>query len=110
MKKYIIAAIVSLATAAEALACAFEGPTHNAYVFSVYHRDRMASPFREDMNNWWKRYGGEPESTDWAYYENNADTLRTIAKKRGDKGMLEYMRLLDAALEVSRNVSMDSCD
>lgn len=110
MKKYIIAAIFSLATAAEALACAFEGPTHNAYVFSVYHRDRMASPFREDMNNWWKRYGGEPESTDWAYYENNADTLRTIAKKRGDKGMLEYMRLLDAYLEVSRNVSMDSWD
>ena len=110
MKRFIIAAAFSLTVAADALACAFEGPTHNAYVFSVFRRERMQSPFREDMNDWWKRYGGEPASRDYSYYEWNHDRLADIARRKGDEAMLTYMRLLDAYLEVSRNVSMDSWD
>lgn len=110
MRRYIIAAIFSLAFTAGATACAPERPTHNAYVFSVFSRESMEPPFREEMNNWWKRYGGEPESADGTYYETNRDAIRARAERQGDKGMLAYMRLLDAYLDVSRSVSMDSWD
>ena len=62
MKKFIIATIISLLPLADALACAPERPTHNAYMFSVFRRERMSSPFAEDMNNWWKAYADDLKS------------------------------------------------
>ena len=96
--------------AAGASACLPEKPTHNAYVFSVFRREAVDAPFRDDMNDWWKRYGGEPESTDQAYYENNRERLRETAARHGGGTMAEYMDLLDAYLDVSRGISMDSWD
>ena len=96
--------------AAGASACLPEKPTHNAYVFSVFRREAVDAPFRDDMNDWWKRYGGEPESTDQAYYENNRERLRETAARHGEEAMAEYMDLLDAYLDVSRGISMDSWD
>ena len=108
MKRFIIATIFSLGMAAGAEACAPEKPTHNSYVFSVFRREAVGSPFRDDMNDWWKRYGGEPESTDEYYYMGNRERLRKIAQKRADGGMTSYMRMLDAYLEISDGVGMDS--
>ena len=96
--------------AAGASACLPEKPTHNAYVFSVFRREAVDAPFRDDMNDWWKRYGGEPESTDQAYYESNRGRLRETAARHGGGAMAEYMDLLDAYLDVSRGISMDSWD
>ncbi len=96
--------------AAGASACLPEKPTHNAYVFSVFRREAVDAPFRYDMNDWWKRYGGEPESTDQAYYESNRERLRETAARHGEEAMAEYMDLLDAYLDVSRGISMDSWD
>ena len=96
--------------AAGASACLPEKPTHNAYVFSVFRREAVDAPFRDDMNDWWKRYGGEPESTDQAYYESNRERLRETAARHGGGAMAEYMDLLDAYLDVSRGISMDSWD
>ena len=96
--------------AAGASACLSEKPTHNAYVFSVFRREAVDAPFRYDMNDWWKRYGGEPESTDQAYYESNRERLRETAARHGEEAMAEYMDLLDAYLDVSRGISMDSWD
>ena len=96
--------------AAGASACLPEKPTHNAYVFSVFRREAVDAPFRDDMNDWWKRYGGEPESTDQAYYESNRGRLRETAARHGEEAMAEYMDLLDAYLDVSRGISMDSWD
>ena len=110
MKRFIIATIFSLGMAAEAAACLPEAPTHNSYVFSVFRREAVGSPFRDDMNDWWKRYGGEPESTDEYYYMGNRERLRKIAQKRADGGMTSYMRMLDAYLEISDGVGMDSWD
>lgn len=110
MKRFIIAALISLVPLADALACAPERPTHNAYMFSVFRRERMRSPFAEDMNNWWKAYADDLTSRETEYYRWNADTLRAIATRKGDKEMLEYMRWLDAYLKVSDGVSMDSWD
>ena len=110
MRKFIIATIISLLPLADAVACAPERPTHNAYMFSVFRRERMQSPFAEDMNNWWKAYADNLKSQDAEYYRWNADTLRAIATRKGDKDMLEYMRWLDAYLKVSDGVSMDSWD
>ncbi len=110
MRKFIIATIISLLPLADALACAPERPTHNAYMFSVFRRERMRSPFAEDMNNWWKAYADDLKSRETEYYRWNADTIRAIATRKGDKEMLEYMRWLDAYLKVSDGVSMDSWD
>ena len=110
MRKFIIATIISLVPLADALACAPERPTHNAYMFSVFRRERMRSPFAEDMNNWWKAYADDLKSRETEYYRWNADTLRAIATRKGDKDMLEYMRWLDAYLKMSDGVSMDSWD
>lgn len=100
MKRFLTALIICLSVAAETPACILEAPTHNAYVFSVFNRESMNSPFAADMNGWWKRYGGEPQSDSYAYYEANRDYLRNIAKLKGDRPMLDYMRMLDAYLEV----------
>lgn len=108
MKKFLIAILISAAFSTDAFPCAPEAPTHNAYMFSVFRRERMQSPFREDMNNWWKRYGGEPESTSYEYYETNRDSLMAHALRHGDRQMAEYMRWLNAYLDVSSNISMDS--
>ena len=108
MKRFIIATIISAGFIADAMACAPERPTHNAYMFSVFRRERMRSPFAEDMNNWWKAYADDLKSRETEYYRINADTLRAIAGRKGDKQMLEYMRWLDAYLKVSEGVSMDS--
>lgn len=110
MKKFIIATIISLVPLADAVACAPERPTHNAYMFSVFRRERMLSPFAEDMNNWWKAYADDLKSRETEYYRWNADTIRAIATRKGDKEMLEYMRWLDAYLKVSDGVSMDFWD
>lgn len=108
MRKFIIAALISLVPLADAMACAPERPTHNAYMFSVFRRERMLSPFAEDMNNWWKAYADDLKSQEPEYYKSNADTIRAIAGRKGDEEMLEYMRWLDAYLKVSDGVSTDS--
>lgn len=108
MRKFLTAMIFSLACAGEALACVPEDPTHNAYMFSVFRRERMSSPFAEDMNNWWKRYGGQPESSDDDYYESNRDSLKALARRRGDSQMLDYMHWLDEFLRVSNDISMET--
>ena len=64
MKRFITALAFSLAGIAGATACAPERPTHNAYVFSVYRREAMRSPFAARMNDYWKTYAGRPESAD----------------------------------------------
>lgn len=110
MKRYLVTAIFSLALGAGSQACVSEKPTHNSYMFSVFRREAMSSPFREDMNDWWKRYGGQPESTDYSYYQYNRERLDSIARRHGDRQMLSYMRLLDAYLDVSDKISMDSWD
>ena len=110
MKRFLTAIAISIFVAADAPACMPERPTHNAYMFSVFRREAMSPPFREAMNSWWKRYGGEPQSDDINYYENNADRLRKAAERRGDSQMLDYMRWLDAYLDVCRGVGMDTWD
>lgn len=108
MKRFLITILISAVFTTDAFPCASEAPTHNAYMFSVFRREAMSSPFREDMNAWWKRYGGEPESDDYAYYESNSGKVRAVAERRGERQMLVYMDLLDAYLKVCDAVSMDS--
>lgn len=108
MKKFIIATIISLVPLTDAVACAPERPTHNAYMFSVFRRERMLSPFAEDMNNWWKAYADDLKSRETEYYRWYADTIRAIATRKGDKEMLEYMRWLDVYLKMSDYVTSDS--
>lgn len=108
MKRYLIAILIGASAAADVKACLPELPTHNAYVFSVFRRESMSSPFRAGMNAWWKRYGGEPESDAYDYYGTHADSLKERARRKGDTQMLDYMHWLDAYLDISRDISNDS--
>lgn len=108
MKKFLIAILIGAAAATDVSACGPELPTHNSYVFSVFRRESMSSPFREDMNAWWKRYAGEPESDAYDYYGMYADKIRAKAESLGDSQMLDYMHWLDGYLEVCRDLSTDS--
>ena len=110
MKRFITALAFSLAGIAGATACAPERPTHNAYVFSVYRREAMRSPFAARMNDYWKTYAGRPESADPDFYRNNGDLLRRAARRRGDRRMTAYMDRLDAYLQVSDALSLDAWD
>ena len=110
MKRFITALAFSLAGIAGATACAPERPTHNAYVFSVYRREAMRSPFAARMNDYWKTYAGRPESADPDFYRNNGDLLRRAARRRGDRQMTAYMDRLDAYLQVSDALSLDAWD
>ena len=83
MKRFITALAFSLAGIAGATACAPERPTHNAYVFSVYRREAMRSPFAARMNDYWKTYAGRPESADPDFYRNNGDLLRRALPSKG---------------------------
>lgn len=110
MKKFIFVSLFALALCADAWACVSEAPTHNNYMFSVFRRESMDSPFREDINAYWKRYAGDMSDTSTDYYRWNRDKIDAAARSRGDVLMQRYMKLLDSYLQVCDEVSYDSWD
>lgn len=108
MKKFIFVSLFALALCADALACISEAPTHNNYMFSVFRRESMDSPFREDINAYWKRYAGDMSDTSTDYYRWNRDKIDAAARSRGDVLMQRYMKLLDSYLQVCDEVSLDT--
>ena len=110
MKKFIFVSLFALALCADAWACISEAPTHNNYMFSVFRRESMDSPFREDINAYWKRYAGDMSDTSTDYYRWNRDKIDAAARSRGDVLMQRYMKLLDSYLQVCDEVSYDSWD
>lgn len=110
MKKFIFVSLFAFALCADAWACISEAPTHNNYMFSVFRRESMDSPFREDINAYWKRYAGDMSDTSTDYYRWNRDKIDAAARSRGDVLMQRYMKLLDSYLQVCDEVSYDSWD
>lgn len=80
MKKFIFVSLFAFALCADAWACISEAPTHNNYMFSVFRRESMDSPFREDINAYWKRYAGDMSDTSTDYYRWNRDKIDAAAR------------------------------
>lgn len=108
MRKFIIVSLLALSLCGDAWACVSEAPTHNSYVFSVFRRESMESPFSSGINSYWKNYAGEPSSDSPEYYKWYHDRIDSVARSRGDVAMQKYMQLLDRYLRVCDEVSLDS--
>lgn len=110
MKKFIYVSLIALSFCSDTWACISEAPTHNSYMFSVFRRESMKSPFSSAMNDFWKNYADDRLSTDMEYYAWNHDRIDSIARSRVDVKMRRYMKLLDRYLEISSQIAPDSWD
>lgn len=108
MKKFIFVSLFALALCADAWACISEAPTHNNYMFSVFRRESMTSPFSSGINSFWKNYAGDPSNNSPEYYKWYHDRIDSVARSRGDVNMQKYMQLLDRYLRVCDEVSLDT--
>ena len=93
MKRFLAVSLLALLIAGKALACAW-GPTHNYYLFSVYHRHLLSNQFIDRTNSNWAAY------TNGATKEYDHDELLAFAQKKGDTEMAEYLTLLDQYLNI----------
>lgn len=108
MKKSIIA--VCLLTAlptCKPLACISEGPTHNRYMFSVFHRDALDGPtYLADINSYWIDYcQGKIKQSYYeqftnSFYANHSEEILKIAQAKGDNAMVTYLKLLNRYISV----------
>ena len=87
MKKSIIAVcLLTTLPTCKPLACISEGPTHNRYMFSVFHRDALDGPtYLADINSYWIDYcQGKIKQS---YYEQFTTVSTQTIQKR-------FLRLL----------------
>ncbi|MFR5270500.1 MAG: hypothetical protein ACLTGI_07745 [Hoylesella buccalis] len=81
------------------MACAFEGPTHNYYLFSVFHRSLMGDRFGTETEVFWNKYvGNDPR---FSSYRWSREVVMDVAKRRGDTEMMGYLRLLNSYIDAS---------
>jgi hypothetical protein len=103
MKKFIIASVLFL-TGIRAFGCAFEGPTYNYYMFSVFNREMLhGATFDARVNASWMDYTHNTIK-DWditglcdvtpAEFNKSENAIIVYARKKGDNEMLAYLRLL----------------
>lgn len=115
MKKFIIA--VCLLTAlptCKPLACISEGPTHNRYMFSVFHRDALDGPtYLADINSYWIGYcQGKIKQSYYeqftnSFYANHSEEILKIAQAKGDNAMVTYLELLNRYISVCDLFTID---
>lgn len=87
MKKFIIAVcLLTTLPTCKPLACISEGPTHNRYMFSVFHRDALDGPtYLADINSYWIDYcQGKIKQSYYeqftnSFYANHSEEILKIA-------------------------------
>ena len=95
----LVTLILSLMPCLGAMACAFEGPTHNYYLFSVFHRSLMGDRFATETEVFWNKYvGNDPR---FSSYRWSREVVMDVAKRRGDTEMMGYLRLLNSYIDAS---------
>ena len=129
MKKFIIAVcLLTTLPTCKPLACISEGPTHNRYMFSVFHRDALdrvhntATPANcirlskktpcaltgacADINSYWIDYcQGKIKQSYYeqftnSFYANHSEEILKIAQAKGDNAMVTYLKLLNRYISV----------
>lgn len=91
--------ILALMPCLGAMACAFEGPTHNYYLFSVFHRSLMGDRFGTETEVFWNKYvGNDPR---FSSYRWSREVVMDVARRRGDTEMMAYLRLLNSYIDAS---------
>ena len=108
MKKFIIAVcLLTTLPTCKPLACISEGPTHNRYMFSVFHRDALDGPtYLADINSYWIDYcQGKIKQSYYeqftnSFYANHSEEILKIAQAKGDNAMVTYLKLLNRYISV----------
>ena len=108
MKKFIIAVcLLTTLPTCKPLACISEGPTHNRYMFSVFHRDALDGPtYLADINSYWIDYcQGKIKQSYYeqftnSFYANHSEEILKIAQVKGDNAMVTYLKLLNRYISV----------
>lgn len=115
MKKSIIAVcLLTTLPTCKPLACISEGPTHNRYMFSVFHRDALDGPtYLTDINSYWIDYcQGKIKQSYYeqftnSFYANHSEEILKIAQAKGDNAMVTYLKLLNRYISVCDLFTID---
>lgn len=115
MKKFIIeVCLLTTLPTCKPLACISEGPTHNRYMFSVFHRDALDGPtYLADINSYWIDYcQGKIKQSYYeqftnSFYANHSDEILKIAQAKGDNAMVTYLKLLNRYISVCDLFTID---
>lgn len=115
MKKSIIAVcLLTTLPTCKPLACISEGPTHNRYMFSVFHRDALDGPtYLADINSYWIDYcQGKIKQSYYeqftnSFYANHSEEILKIAQAKGDNAMVTYLKLLNRYISVCDLFTID---
>lgn len=112
MKRFLIVSAL-LIVGLRMQACMSEAPTHNSYMFSVFHRNMMNDAFADQLNVSWRDYvHGNIDKYDVAgladvapseFYKSDNKIIR-IARQRGDTEMCAYLKLLTSYLNLSSSM------
>lgn len=110
MKKYLIVSLFVALPFSNADACAYEGPTYNSYMFSVFRREKLTDgpAYLYDINRYWMEYAGEKDFSWVNYYSWNSDAVLEAAQRKGDREMEAYLTLLNKYIEVGEKYSEES--
>ena len=115
MKKSIIAVcLLTTLPTCKPLACISEGPTHNRYIFSVFHLDALDGPtYLADINSYWIDYcQGKIKQSYYeqftnSFYANHSEEILKIAQVKGDNAMVTYLKLLNRYISVCDLFTID---
>lgn len=115
MKKFIIAVcLLTTLPTCKPFACVSEGPTHNRYMFSVFHRDALDGPtYLADINSYWIDYcQGKIKQSYYeqftnSFYANHSEEILKIAQAKGDNAMVTYLKLLNRYISVCDLFTID---
>lgn len=110
MKRFLIYSLFAALPLAEARACISEGPRHNNYMFSVFHRNALTDgpAYLYDIDRYWQSYTGNNGPNGIGFYKWNKEEVMNTASSKGDHEMMAYLKLLNRYLETCDAYSGDA--
>ena len=96
----------------EAGACVSEGPTHNNYMFSVFHRNALTDgpAYLYAIDRYWQSYTGNDAPKGVGFYKWNKEEIMDKARSKGDREMMAYLALLNRYLATCEAYATDAWD
>lgn len=112
MRKFLIYSLLAALPLAEAGACVSEGPTHNNYMFSVFHRNALTDgpAYLYVIDRYWQSYTGNDGPNGIGFYKWNKEEVMNTASSKGDHEMMAYLKLLNRYLETCNAYATDAWD
>lgn len=109
MRRFLIYSLFAVLPLAQASACVSEGPTHNNYMFSVFHRNALTDgpAYLYAIDRYWQSYTGNNGPNGIGFYKWNKEEVMNTASSKGDHEMMAYLKLLNRYLDISQDYAYD---